>query len=68
MPLPVKPLCKNPWYVLDKRLVESQSQSARRGKERNPCSCRESNPGCPDLNIYILSDGQAAVKVLDSST
>jgi hypothetical protein len=35
IPWPLYPWGKNPWYPLDKRLVESQSQSGCCGLEEN---------------------------------
>jgi hypothetical protein len=48
---------KSPWYTLDRRLSGPQSRSEYNGKEKNPTSCRDSNPWSFSLKLCsILSN------------
>jgi hypothetical protein len=42
---------RSPWNLLVWRLDGPQSQSGCGGKEKNPCHCRQSNPGNPACSL-----------------
>jgi hypothetical protein len=54
MTRPIYPREKSPRYLLDGRLGRDQSRSGSNGEEKNPCPCRESNPGFPTLRLAIM--------------
>jgi hypothetical protein len=55
-----RPLCvrwKSPRYPLDRRLYRPRNRSERDGEVKNPCPCRESNPGRPACSsVAILTE------------
>jgi hypothetical protein len=55
------------WYPLGKRLYEPQSRSGRRGEEKNPCLCRDSNSEYFIIQSVSYPDPQQSPSTLRTS-